>query len=463
MASESSQPPTGDGAEGPPPAPGTRSAARFAGAFFREAWWLLRETALYLARGAALLWDRLRLRRVRSRRRWILEGVGEEIRKRPELSDSLAPLARSFDEVEAQAEARRRRLLDPWKALPAWRRVEVRAAVLLLFGALALTLLPAREPAPPVSPPAAPVPATTDATKPPPVDRAAQVKTFERDRDAAASGKWVLFPGNPVLSRGALDAWDDFKISSPVVIREGGPLRLNVGVHGVPEVGAVPGAHERDGAETLAIDRVLGHEDGGARFFPDDPVPRDRAPHAAGVLIPDEVASAVPHPEALAEGPALAEHDGRSDLEVVPGVERAAREDRVSREEDPLPRGRGVAIPLESLHLRSAIGGRRLRRVGRGRDGRSRGRGGGRGLARGKESEGERAEQEKDRGAHPGAAPRGKGLPGVKQAPATGLGLRFHFVEGSRKRREGVGELRTLPDLFADSLEDPFSPGPHAP
>jgi len=225
MASRSSQPPAGDGAEGLRAASEVRRALRIVGLTLREAWWLLRETVLYLVRGARLGWDRLRLRRVRSRRKWILEGVGEEIRKRPELSDSLAPLARSFDEVEAQAEARRRRLLGPWQALPAWRRVEVRAAVFLLFGAAVLLTLHTPKPAPPISLPAAKIPATTHVTKTPSVDHAAQVKTFERARDAAAAGQWVLFPGNPVLSRGALDAWDDFKVGSPVVLREGGPLR----------------------------------------------------------------------------------------------------------------------------------------------------------------------------------------------------------------------------------------------
>ena len=275
MASESSQTPAGDGAKGPSPSPGSRSALRFAGAFFREAWWLLRETALYLARAVMLGWDRLRLRRVRSRRKWILEGVGEEIRKRPELSDSLAPLARSFDEVEAQAEARRRRLLGPWKALPAWRRVEVRAAVFLLAGAAVLLMLRTPEPAPPVSPPAAPVPATTDATKTPPVDRAAQVKTFERARESASPAQWVLFPGNPVLSRGALDAWDDFKVGSPVVLREGGPLRKHFrmwyrGCHFIGDeyTCGVGSATSRDG--------IVWEKSGAPVLLPEDPIDRER-------------------------------------------------------------------------------------------------------------------------------------------------------------------------------------------
>lgn len=284
MTSESSQPPAGEGAKGP--SPRSRSALRFAGAFLRETWWLLRETALYLARAAMLGWDRLRLRRVRSRRRWILEGVGEEIRKRPELSDSLAPLARSFDEVEAQADARRHRLLDPWKALPAWRRVEVRAAVLLLFGALALNLLPAREPAPPVSLPAAPVPAQTGATKAPPVDHAAQIKTFERDRAAAAPGKWVLFPGNPVLSRGALDVWDDFKVGSPVVLREGGPLRkrFRMWYRGCHFIGdeytcGVGSAISREG--------IVWEKSSGPLLEPEDEIDRERLDTIALVRVGD--------------------------------------------------------------------------------------------------------------------------------------------------------------------------------
>ena len=275
MASQSSQTPAGDGAEGRRAAPGVRRALSIAGLALRESWWLLRETALYLARCVTLLWDRLRLRRVRSRRRWILEGVGEEIRKRPELSDSLAPLARSFDEVEAQAEARRRRLLGPWKVLPAWRRVEVRAAVLLLVGAAALLMLRTPERAPPASLPAAIVLATTDATKPPPVDRAPQMKIFERARDHASPAQWVLFPGNPVLSRGALDAWDDFKVGSPVVLREGGPLRKRFrmwyrGCHFIGEEYAcgVGSATSRDG--------IVWEKSSGPVLVPEDPIDRER-------------------------------------------------------------------------------------------------------------------------------------------------------------------------------------------
>jgi hypothetical protein len=101
------------------------------------------------------------------------------------------------------------------------------------------------------------------------------MKIFERARDHASPAQWVLFPGNPVLSRGALDAWDDFKVGSPVVLREGGPLRKRFrmwyrGCHFIGEEYAcgVGSATSRDG--------IVWEKSSGPVLVPEDPIDRER-------------------------------------------------------------------------------------------------------------------------------------------------------------------------------------------
>jgi hypothetical protein len=49
---------------------------------------------------------------------------------------------------------------------------------------------------------------------------------FAKQLRTAAPRQWLFFKGNPVLVRGELDSWDDFKVGSPVVIKEGGRYRM---------------------------------------------------------------------------------------------------------------------------------------------------------------------------------------------------------------------------------------------
>jgi predicted GH43/DUF377 family glycosyl hydrolase len=51
-------------------------------------------------------------------------------------------------------------------------------------------------------------------------------KEFAEQRKAAAPGQWLFYKGNPVLSYGELDQWDDFKVGSPVVLKEGDRYRM---------------------------------------------------------------------------------------------------------------------------------------------------------------------------------------------------------------------------------------------
>ena len=51
-------------------------------------------------------------------------------------------------------------------------------------------------------------------------------KEFAEQIKASTTGQWIFYKGNPVLVRGELDQWDDFKVGSPVVLREGNHYRM---------------------------------------------------------------------------------------------------------------------------------------------------------------------------------------------------------------------------------------------
>ncbi len=51
-------------------------------------------------------------------------------------------------------------------------------------------------------------------------------KEFAEQRKVAAKGQWLLYTGNPILIRGELEEWDDFKVGSPVVFKEGNSYRM---------------------------------------------------------------------------------------------------------------------------------------------------------------------------------------------------------------------------------------------
>jgi|GEM_PF-2587378 len=61
----------------------------------------------------------------------------------------------------------------------------------------------------------------------PVVSKAAKkAEEFAGQRKNASAGQWLLYGGNPVLLRGKPDSWDDFKVGSPVVIKEGNTYRM---------------------------------------------------------------------------------------------------------------------------------------------------------------------------------------------------------------------------------------------
>jgi hypothetical protein len=49
---------------------------------------------------------------------------------------------------------------------------------------------------------------------------------FVQQRKALPPGQWLLYSGNPVLQPGELNEWDDFKVGSPVVLKEGDRYRM---------------------------------------------------------------------------------------------------------------------------------------------------------------------------------------------------------------------------------------------
>lgn len=53
-----------------------------------------------------------------------------------------------------------------------------------------------------------------------------KAEEFAGQRKKASPGQWLLYRGNPVLVRGKQGSWDDFKVGSPVVLEEGGRLRM---------------------------------------------------------------------------------------------------------------------------------------------------------------------------------------------------------------------------------------------
>lgn len=253
----------------------------------QETGWLLKEIVLYLARIAGLVWSLARQQQLEARRRQILRSLGEEIRHRSDVPDSLLPLLRDCDEHERKIKAhrdalasqtppagwfsrvrrrvellraksawrgalrrlgeesrsfvpperqepfraieagiigeqtRRARLWEPWRALTSLRRMEIYVFTALLLGAAVFLISPS------VKTPHGGQSETV--SRKPQVDKEKSQKLaleFAQQRKAASPGRWLLYSGSPVLLRGELNQWDDFKVGSPVVLKEGSRYRM---------------------------------------------------------------------------------------------------------------------------------------------------------------------------------------------------------------------------------------------
>lgn len=111
-----------------------------------------------------------------------------------------------------------------WRALPVLRRLEISAATLALTALAVLAARAYRIQAVDTSgdgleESGASVAVSSEREREP--DAKAIAAAFDARRRAAAPGAWVI-SDLPVLKRGRLHEWDDFKVGSPIVIREPG-------------------------------------------------------------------------------------------------------------------------------------------------------------------------------------------------------------------------------------------------
>lgn len=193
------------------------------------------------ARGA----HRVRLSEARAARRAALRKLGEG-------GVSLASPAQretllALDAAMSKERARRAGLAQPWRALSLPRRMAISAVVVLLAGAgivlgtrawkasaeggTADTVAASEASPRPRSAGARTRPEKGRGTavenpqerKPDPVRSALD---FAQQRKAALPGQWVVYGANPVLARGDLDQWDDLKVGSPVVLKDGNQYRM---------------------------------------------------------------------------------------------------------------------------------------------------------------------------------------------------------------------------------------------
>ena len=150
--------------------------------------------------------------------------------------------AADFDQIRENLRAGRAARWAAWRALPAQRRLAVRAASVAVLLAI-VAILRARHltPSPLASSQAAqdiqPTPsfgALRQSTPAPTVDLSAAAARFEKDARAAAPGQWAFLTEGPVLAPGPRGDFDDFTIASPWVLREveGGTTRYRMWYRG---------------------------------------------------------------------------------------------------------------------------------------------------------------------------------------------------------------------------------------
>lgn len=126
------------------------------------------------------------------------------------------PRAEQVAAITRLHEARARRW-EPWRKLPATRRVVVSAATLMTVGILAWTIGRDGSSLPPTPDPVA-LTETPDSTAP----ATASPETAEGFTARVAAlrpGEWAAY-ASPVIVRGFLNTWADFKVGSPAVIVE---------------------------------------------------------------------------------------------------------------------------------------------------------------------------------------------------------------------------------------------------
>jgi len=176
---------------------------------------------------------RTRLSEAQSARNAALRKLGEK-------GISFAPPAHQeeFQSIEAAIvgqQARRRKLWEPWRALNLRRQMEVFVVTVLLLGATILFASHFTKPwiddqiAKIASSEPKPRDGSLTAGQKVQVDNERSRKLpldFAKERKALPAGRWLPYSGNPVLLRGELNEWDDFKVGSPAVLKEGDRYRM---------------------------------------------------------------------------------------------------------------------------------------------------------------------------------------------------------------------------------------------
>ena len=177
-------------------------------------------TTVYVFRGIVALWALARQRALETHRGEALQAAGAQLRASS--------------------------IWQPWRTLPFRRRTEVASMAVLLITAPFLLLWPSVSVTPQVfaatmtatvadAPRALPLPAaqlprqagvvgkTTESDK----ERIQRAKSdFEQERKSAPPGRWVVYSAGAVLQPGDVDQWDDFKVGSPAVVKEGKNYRM---------------------------------------------------------------------------------------------------------------------------------------------------------------------------------------------------------------------------------------------
>lgn len=202
-------------------------------------------------------------------------------RKAPERAAEFEPIEQKLRDTKASRWA-------AWHALPARRRVAVRTAAVLLallaFVAARAAWLPAPKSAATSSTTAAneagsASSASGGASDVPPTTNIRQAAAqFAADRLRIAPGEWALLYDPPVLEPGRLGAWDDFRVGSPIVMKEdaggvfgrGRQYRMwYLGCH------LAMGEHTCGIGHAVSADGIIWEKHPQAVFVPADPIVQD--------------------------------------------------------------------------------------------------------------------------------------------------------------------------------------------
>ena len=180
------------------------------------------------------------------------DAQDQALRKLGEAGGSLASPAQreavsALNAAMSEERARRAGLAEPWRGMPASRKLAVAATIVFLVAAgillgsrawnapgeggtvgkvAAADVKPGQQGARPEPRPQRPGKTAVEKLQEPKPDPARAALDFAQQRKAVLPGQWVVYGANPVLARGEVDQWDDFKVGSPVVLKDGDQYRM---------------------------------------------------------------------------------------------------------------------------------------------------------------------------------------------------------------------------------------------